>query len=333
MEKVIATADIGATNITTTLCNRDGILVRLYQKVILEGEDTAVPDQIKSMIDMCLSEAGKDLVDLKAVGISSAGPFRMVDGMIEVICHNICGGINPGRGSIPNDWASIPLERELKEHYENIKILNDAVAGAVAERTFGSGIGIDDLLYVTWSTGIGTGAYVDGRLIRGKNGNAPHGGHVYVGEKGPVCGCGNICDLESVASGTAIALEYGENSSTAEVFDAYHRGDEKARRVIENAAVSFGKGIASINCILDTRLIAIGGSVFLNHKNLLLPMVKDEFFRSFPAMSGEVEITPTELGKYLGDVAAISLVIPEDWIEHWRNIKPWERAPETINLD
>ncbi len=332
MNGVIASVDIGATNITTTLCNKEGILVRYYQNVRLSGDETTIPRQVKEMIKQGLVETGTDPNNLSAVGISSAGPFQKIDGMIELICHNLCGGITPERGIIPNDWKSIPLEREMRSSFKELVIENDAVSGAVAERTFGGGIGFDDLIYVTWSTGVGTGAYVDGRLIRGKNGNAPHGGHVYVGFEGPVCGCGNICDIESTSSGTAIALEYGGGVKTEDVFKAYH-DDENAKKIVNDAARSLARGLASINCILDTRLVTIGGSVFLNNVDLLLPLVKEEFYRSFPALSSGVEIKPTPLGSNIGDVAAISLVIPDEWMEHWRSSKPWQRAPETILLE
>lgn len=333
MEDVIASVDIGATNITATISGREGIRIRFYQPVRLEGGPKTIPGQVRELVERCVERTGYNSSDISAVGISSAGPFRKVDGSIELISPNICGGMTPERGVLPNDWTSIPLEKELKDIFPGLKIENDAVAGAMAESIFGAGQGCDDLLYVTWSTGIGTGALVDGRLIRGKNGNAPHGGHVYLGDSGPTCGCGNVCDLESVASGTAIALQYGGGSTTAEVFEAYYNGDEKAKDVIDRAVMYFARGLASINSVLDTRMIVIGGSVFLNNRELLLPMVKDEFYRSFPALSRDVVFMPTELGEYLGDVAALSLVIPEEWIGDWRKRKPWEGAPPTIHID
>jgi glucokinase len=285
------------------------------------------------LIDMCVEKICIVQEDLKAVGVSSCGPFRRVGGAIELVSPNICGSMAPERGVLPNDWDSIPLEGELRKHFKDLKIENDAVAGVVAESIFGVGQGCDNLLYVTWSTGIGTGAIVDGRLIRGKNGNAPHGGHVYLGDAGPTCGCGNVCDLESVASGTSIALDYGGGATTAEVFEAYYKGDPLAKDAVKKAARYFARGLASINSVLDTARIAIGGSVFLNHRDLLLPLIKDEFYRSFPALTKDVIISPTELGEFLGDMAAISLVIPEDWIGEWKRIRPWEKAPETIHLD
>ncbi len=333
MLEIIASIDIGATKITASLCNREGIIIRIYQRTRLTGDERTIPEQVREMVDACFVEAklGKDR--LIAVGISTAGPFQRIDGKRHLVSPNICGGLAPERGLLPNDWRSVPLEKELSRHFKNLTIENDAVAGAVAERTFGAGEGCDNLLYATWSTGVGTGAIVDGRIIRGKNGNAPHGGHVYLGDEGPVCGCGNICDLESIASGTAIARAFSEKATTADVFKAYHEGDGKAIELIDDAARYFAKGLASINCILDTEKIVIGGSVFLNNIDILLPKVKKGFYRSFPVLSKDVIIVPSKLGAYLGDVAALTLVIPDDWIEEWKRDEPWMRAPDTIQLD
>ncbi|MCK5774124.1 MAG: ROK family protein [Thermoplasmata archaeon] len=333
MLDIIASVDIGATKITASLCNRDGIIIRIYQRTRLTGDEGSIPDQVKELVDTCFVKARLEKDKLIAVGISTAGPFQRMDGKLHLVSPNICGGMTPERGVLPNSWRSVPIEKELSKHFKNLVIQNDAVSGVMAERTFGAGKGYENLLYVTWSTGIGTGAFVDGKLIRGKNGNAPHGGHVFLGDTGPVCGCGNTCDLEAVASGTAIALQYGGGATTAEVFEAYSRGDAKAKKVIQEAATYFARGLASINSVLDTKMIVIGGSVFLNNRDLLLPLVKEEFYRSFPALSRDVLFATSELGEYLGDIAAISLVIPEDWIKEWRTTKPWERAPDTIYLD
>jgi glucokinase len=333
MMDIIATVDIGATKTTASLCTREGIIIRVYQKTKLEGPEDTIPRQVKELIDACFIRSGLGTEGLKAVGISTAGPFQKLDGYLHLVSPNICGGMAPERGILPNEWKLVPLERVLSDHYDNIVIQNDAVSGVVAESIFGSGKGLDNLLYATWSTGIGTGALVDGRLIKGKNGNAPHGGHVFLVDGGPRCGCGDDGHLEALSSGTAIARDYGGGASTAEVFGSYHKGDEKAIRIINEASRHFARGLASINNILDTEMIIIGGSVFLNNVDVLLPLVKEEFYRSFPTLSREVQIVPTTLGEHLGDLAALSLVIQNDWIDPWKIKRPWERAPETIVLD
>ena len=333
MKDLIVAVDIGATKITASLCDKNGFLVRLYQKTRLEGDPRTIPEQVMDLIKKCIQEGGDEESELMAVGISTAGPFKDKDGMIELVSPNICGGMAPERDILPNDWESVPLEKVIRESYSNLVIQNDAVSGAVAERIFGAGIGYDDLLYVTWSTGIGTGAFVDGSLIRGKNGNAPHGGHVYLGDEGPICGCGNKFDMEAVSSGTAMGNAYGKGKSAKDAFEAYERGDKKAEKVIEEAARYFARGLASINSVLDTKLIIIGGSVYLNNSDLLLPMVEKEFYKAFPALTKDVIFETSKLGEYLGDMGAVSLVIPDEWMEDWKNKKPWENAPDTIYLD
>ena len=100
--------------------------------------------------------------------------------MVEVAAPNICGGIaGPARG-LPNDWMTALLEAPLRERFDRVRVENDCVAALEAERRWGALQGIDHCAYVTWSTGIGVGLCVDGRVLRGKNGNAGHAGHMFV---------------------------------------------------------------------------------------------------------------------------------------------------------
>jgi glucokinase len=78
-------------------------------------------------------------------------------------------------------------------------------AAALGEYRFGAGKGKKNVVYITVSTGIGGGAVIDGRLMRGSNGNAAELGHIPLTMDGPRCGCGNPGCWEVYASGTAIA--------------------------------------------------------------------------------------------------------------------------------
>ncbi len=331
-KKIFVAVDIGATKITVSLAGVSGILTKVYQPVKLTGEPEDVPKQVRKLIIYCSQKLNIDDDRIAALGISSAGPFEKKDGRIILVSPNICGGLAKDRGQVPNDWTAVPLEAELANHYSKVEIGNDAVTGAVAERTFGSGLGEDNLIYITWSTGIGTGAFVDGRLIGGKNGNAPHGGHITLVDDGPRCGCGGFGHLEALASGTAIARDFG--SEAAKCFDAYRRGDQKAKEVIEKAAGYFSDGMVSMNAMLDTRMFVIGGSVFINNIEILLPLIRYEFKqRSWNVFSKDVSIVPSSLNEHLGDLAALSLVMPGEWLEDWKSRRPWENAVETTILD
>lgn len=337
-----AAVDIGGTKVTASLSDKGGILVKVYQPTKLTGDNKTIPRQIDSLVESACQKIKikKDRID--AMGVSTCSPFEKRRGYLVVVAPNLCGGLARQRGVLPNDWTEIPLEKELSKTYQGLRIGNDCVTAVVAERLFGAGRGAKNLIYVTWSTGIGTGAYATGIdqetgqerefLLSGKNRNAPHGGHIYIAEHGPQCGCGNYGDLESLTSGPAISREYG--NVTREVFQACRRGDDlKAKKVIERAARNFARGMASVNSVLDTEVIVIGGSVFMNNLEILLPLIKEEFYRSFPTLSRGVEIRPSELESYLGDIAALSLVMPGDWVEEWQHKKPWTYAPEPIVVE
>ena len=368
----LAAVDIGGTKITVSIANISGILVKVYRPVQLEGDNLSVPGQVDSLIGHACGQIGVVKDEIYALGVSTCGPFGIRDGELVLVAPNLCGGLAKERGIIPNDWTEIPLQRELSRIYNKIHIENDGISAVTAERMFGAGRGEDNVVYITWSTGIGSGAYVDGRPIKGKNGNAPHIGHIYLVDNGPRCGCGNFGDMEALASGVAIARDYKSRvtaldmtsgdvtamdvtagdttakdvaledvtaegvtvgSITAEdVFNLFRKGDPKAESVITNAARYFARGLVSINAILDTRVFIIGGSVFMNNRHILLPLVKEEFFKSFPALSKDVEFRPCALDSYLGDLAAFCLVMPDDWVRQWQEKQPWEYAPMPIVL-
>ncbi|MBW6516925.1 MAG: ROK family protein [ANME-2 cluster archaeon] len=329
----LAGVDIGGTKITVSLANAGGIPVKVYQHTRLEGTHTVIPEQVDFLLGYACEQSGVQPDTIMAVGVSSCGPFVKETGQVQLVAPNLCGGLVKGKGIISNNWTRIPLEAVLSRRWSTLKIENDAVAAVVAERLFGAGRGEDDLVYITWSTGIGSGAYSDGRLIHGKNGNAPHIGHIYLAEGGPRCGCGNFGDMESLVSGVAIARDLGGGGTAEDVFNACRSGDRKANEIISRAVRNFARGLASLNAILDTKVIVIGGSVFMNNIDILLPAIRDEFYRSFPVLSEEVDIRPSALGSYLGDMAALSLVMPGDWIREWQDKRLWEHAPPVIMLD
>jgi glucokinase len=333
----LAAVDIGGTKITVSIANISGILVKVYQPVQLKGDNLAVPGQVDSLVGFACGQAGIGKDEIYALGVSTCGPFRILDGELVLVAPNLCGGLAKERGIIPNDWTEIPLQRELSRIYNNIHIENDGISAVIAERMFGAGRGEDNVVYITWSTGIGSGAYVDGRLIKGKNGNAPHIGHVYLVDDGPRCGCGNLGDMEALASGVAIARDYGsrltaEGVTSEDVFNMFYKGDPQAESVITNAARYFARGLVTINAILDTRMFIIGGSVFMNNRHILLPLVQEEFCKSFPALSKDVEFKPSALDSYLGDLAGFCLVMPDDWVRKWQENRPWEFALGPIVL-
>ena len=90
---------------------------------------------------------------------------------------------------------------------------NDANVAGLAEYLYGAGRGIRDMIYLTLSTGIGSGIIVDGRMLLGAEGLAAEAGHMIILPDGPVCGCGAHGCLEALAAGPAIARDVVPRSS------------------------------------------------------------------------------------------------------------------------
>ncbi len=318
---LIGALDIGGTKIAATVANADGPLARLTAATQKTGPERAVADQALALLHAVCAKAGIDPGGLSAVGVASCGPFAQVDGMLALATPNICGGKN-GSADLPNRWETIPLEAVLREQLKTVSIEIDTIAALAGERAFGAAQGEANCVYVTWSTGIGFGLCVDGHLLRGKHGNAGHGGHMLMdAQSDALCGCGNRGDLEALIAGRALGQRAG--MPTPDLFAAATGGDPMARSIVEGAAIWLGRALYNLSVILDTRLFVIGGSVWLHHGAWLAPIVQAEIDSRMPALTRGVTVVPAALGALTADIGALSLVMPEPWVARWNSSQPW----------
>jgi len=185
---------------------------------------------------------------LRAVGIGVPGPCDPKTGTL----------INP-----PNltGWPkNLPLARLLEQELRAaVHLENDANLAAVAEHQRGAGKGANDLAYVTWSTGIGSGLILGGRLHSGAHGSAGEVGHMVLDPKGPLCACGMHGCTEAYASGSTLARKMGRPA--AEVFAAARQGDPRSLQVVEEAAGMVGQALMNLANLVDPELIVIGGGI------------------------------------------------------------------------
>ncbi len=305
-----ACVDIGGTKVAVSLSAGEGmdLQARISEPTAKTGANDAVARQILRMIDQSCAHAGVAGSSISAVGVSSCGPFVMNAGMIELAAPNICGGLaGPERG-LPNTWKTALLEAPLRERYDRVRVENDCVAALVAERRWGVLQGLDHCAYVTWSTGIGMGVCVDGHVLRGKNGNAGHGGHMFVSDdpSGALCGCGNVGDVEALVAGNALARRFG--SDAAALLAAADAGDAGAEAMVAELCRVLGRALYNIVVTLDLQRVSLGGSVFWHHRARLLPLLQAQLDGRLPALTGGVQLMPAGLGIQVGDYAALALV-------------------------
>jgi glucokinase len=316
-----ACVDLGGTKIAVSLVDAgpqmslEQALSALQSRRMEPTEKAGPPDtvarQVLRMLGQACEAAGIREQDIEAVGVSSCGPFVVVDGVHEVSNPNICGGMaGPARG-LPNDWVSVPLEAPLRQRFAGVRIENDGVGALQAERRWGALQGIDSCAYVTWSTGIGFGLCVDGHILRGKHGNAGHAGHTFVSDNDDtLCGCGNIGDLEALVAGNAIERRFasqGYAGATA-LFAAARAGDGKALAIVDELCRVMGRGLYNVVATLDLQRISVGGGVFWNHRDFLLPRLQAQLRGRLPALTEGVEVVAAGLGERVGDFGALALV-------------------------
>jgi glucokinase len=304
-----ACIDVGGTKVAVSLNDGNGLALqaRRSEPTATSGDSRALARQLIRLVDEACAEARVAPDAVREAGVSSAGPFVLSQGFLEIAAPNICGGIaGPARG-LPNDWTTAPLERPLLERFERVRIENDCVAALAAERRWGALQGVDHCAYVTWSTGIGMGLCVDGRLLRGKNGNAGHAGHMFVSDnEDALCGCGNLGDVEALVAGNAIARRFGSDAATR--LRKARDGDAEAQAIVDELCRVMARALYNITVTLDLQRISLGGSVFWNNRDYLLPRLQARVSAHFPALTAGCELVPAGLGEQVGDYAALALL-------------------------
>jgi glucokinase len=284
------------------------LVARRAEPTAKEGTNDAVARQIIRMVDSACAELGIPPDSVERAGVSSAGPFVMRNGMIELATPNVCGGLaGPARG-LPNDWKTATLEAPLRERFAEVRVENDAVAALEAERRWGALQGFDHCAYVTWSTGIGCGLCVDGRVLRGKNGNAGHAGHTFVADyTDALCGCGNVGDVEAIIAGNAIARRLGADAPT--LFKLAQQGDRDATGKVDELCRVMGRALYNLVVTLDLQRISIGGSVFWHNRDYLLPKLQSQIRGKLAALTDGFELVGAGLEDKVGDYAALALLV------------------------
>ena len=310
-----ACVDIGGTKVAVNLIDEQGVRGRVTEPTCKQGDRTALSDQILALIARSCALAAVNEQDIGQVGVASCGPFVIHQGMIELATPNICGGLAGAPRGLPNDWKSAVLEAPLRRRYAKVRVENDGIGALEAERRWGAlqndGQAIRHCAYVTWSTGIGTGLCVDGQVLRGKNGNAGHAGHLFVSSgEVALCGCGNLGDVESLVAGNAIGRRFAAAgyADAEALFAAAYQGDARAAALIDEMCEVMGRMLYNLIASLDLSRISLGGSVYWHHRNYLLPRLRAVVWGKLPALTDGCEIVSAGLGERVGDFGALALV-------------------------
>jgi glucokinase len=294
--------DLGATNVRVALGDNEGnISKKVSELTDITNGAKGIAQQIIRLIDSFPINCNA----LEGIGIGSMGPLDIKRGTILVA---------------PNlPFNNIPLKEPIKKAFKcPVQVLNDCSAAVLGEKMFGLGRQVDNLVYITISSGVGCGAFEGGRLILGKDGNAAEMGHTIIDLSGAlICGCGIRGHWEAYCSGNNIPnyvklwitennaqtlFEKSElahlsnrtidNVTTKMVYNAAKSGDRFCLRITENLGRLNAIGIANVITAYNPEVITVGGSVALNNQNLVLEPIKSFITELSINRVPEIHITP-----------------------------------------
>lgn len=300
--------DIGGTKCAVVLGNENGDVV---QKISFPT--TGCKDTIEN-----IKNAVREMGEAAAIGISCGGPLNSRTGVVM---------------SPPNlpDWDNIPICDILNKEFGVPAFLqNDADACALAEWKYGAGKGTENMMFLTFGTGLGAGLILNGNLYSGTSGMAGEIGHIRIAPDGPV-GYGKKGSFEGFCSGGGIGrmgqavakemFEKGETPSFCEdaseisgitakkIAECANAGHEDAIKIYEHCGEMLGKGLSILIDVLNPERIVIG-SVFARCENLLRDSMQKVIDEETLLQSNEVcRVVPAMLGESIGDIAAIIVAV------------------------
>lgn len=184
-----------------------------------------------------------------------------------------------------------------------VSVGNESTLAAVGEYLRGSLRGVRNALIVIGDIGVGGGAIVNGRLLRGADAMAGEVGHLGVERDGMVCRCGargcweTRVGLEAVQRHTGIGHPPDAEDFVPVLLGLVDDGDPDVIEGLAETAAWLGWGLASLINTLNPTRIVIGGR--LGH---LLPHMRGgieaELDRSALAdMRRLCELVTPDLGK------------------------------------
>ena len=305
--------DIGGTKCAVCIGEeRDGILQILDKRSIPTDHSVSPYEMINRM---CLL-AEEMTNEFDCIGISCGGPLDSEQGIIQ---------------SPPNlpGWEDVRIVDYLHDKYGcKVYLQNDANACAVAEWKYGAGKGCENMIFLTFGTGLGAGLILNGRLYVGSSDMAGECGHIRLAPFGPI-GYGKAGSFEGFCSGNGLAqigqmkareklqmgktvsyccsMEQLDDITAKSIAECANRGCEDAKEVFTLCGEMLGLGLSILIDILNPQKIVLG-SIFQRSEHLLREAMQKVIRRECLPMANEVcQVVPALLEENIGDYAALAV--------------------------
>ncbi|MGB0371834.1 MAG: ROK family protein [Opitutales bacterium] len=276
--------DIGGTN------TRVGAVTEDAKVVARQSFDTSVhrdagtfADALTACAHEVMATAENELGEIEWSGMGIGAPnANFHKGTIEAPPNLNFKGITP-MVNLLSERIDLPF----------IAITNDANAAALGEKFYGAAKDVNDFIMITLGTGLGSGYFVNGKLVYGHDGFAGELGHVTVVPGGRYCGYGRRGSLETYCSATGIVRTFfemialhnkptllddipvGKITSKA-IANAAAEGDFTATETFEFTGDLLGKALASYALTTSPEKFFLFGGP-LNSGDLIMKPAREAF--------------------------------------------------------
>lgn len=265
--------------------------------------------------------------------------FAEFDDYINALCENLkklaadtCGlenilgvGVGAPNGNFytgqidtaPNlPWKGVlPFVEKLKAAIGlPCVITNDANAAAMGEHAYGVAKEMDHFIMITLGTGVGSGIFIDGKILYGNDGFAGELGHTIMdySDDARLCGCGRKGCLETYASATGVArtarqflAERTDDSllrklapekiTSKDVYDAAVQGDAIAIDIYNFTGEILGRALGNFIAFSAPEAIVLFGGMAQAGEILMKPLREAMDKYTMPLWRGKVKLLVSSL--------------------------------------
>jgi len=317
MTTVLA-CDIGATRVKLGLVRQGQVLA---QDILASDSEQGMASRLPA-----IAESLRRLAAAQGIRIADCAGLSI----------SVPSLIDPGTGRIRSefgrfrDMPGLDLRAWARSEFHLPCVLeNDARMATIGEWRYGAGRGCNDLVMITLGTGLGTSVVLEGRVVRGRHGQAGClGGHLTVNYSGRQCTCGSIGCAEAEASTKSLAaltrthanfaaspLAHETVLDYAAVFRHAAASDPCASAIRAHSLLVWSTLAVNLIHAYDPELVIVGGGIMAS-KDVIVPAIQDFIDRHAHTPWGKVRVVPSALGDAAALVAAQWLV--EEHLEKTR---------------
>jgi predicted NBD/HSP70 family sugar kinase len=233
-------------------------LWRVDVPVNMAAEPQVVMAQAAELVEQAL-QRGLD-VGLKCFGICVA-----LAGLVDHVSGVLAYGPTSG-------WEDVSLCADWESRFGVlVAVENEAHAGAIGVHHFGDRPGVRNLIYLSLGVGLAAGVFMDGVLVRGKQGFAGQVGHTLFTPDGIDCSCGKrgcwVTEIGASAvarkladAGVEISEGSGDGVDWVELVTAKAQaGDPSVLAVLDGVGRQVGRGLSRLVQTFNPSQVVVGG--------------------------------------------------------------------------